>query len=143
MYTTARSINKALKYLDCLLLLNAGGLLLELALIDHYENTKQIIPILSLFGVFILSVISFTKFQQSFSQIFRVWMVLTGLVGLLGFVFHAYGNYEFAIEIYPNSSTGQLIEKTIKGATPLLAPGAMIGLGLLGIIRLYITKLYE
>ena len=116
---------------------------MELALIDHYENTKQIIPIVSLFGVFVLTAASFTKLQKSFVQIFRLWMLITGLVGMLGFAFHAYGNYEFAIEIYPNSSTWQLIEKTIKGATPLLAPGAMIGLGLLGIIRQYITKLHE
>ena len=128
---------------ELLILLNAVGLLLDLLLLDHFENTKQIVPIVSLIGVIVLGLLPILKLTDRLNKLYNPWMILTIVGGTVGVIFHAYGNYEFAIELYPTGSKYQLFLKTIKGATPLLAPGAMVGLGLLGLLKHHILKLNQ
>ena len=64
--------------------------------------------------------------------IFRGTMILLVLAGTWGIRMHYHGNAEFELEMYPSLESFDLFWKAIKGATPVLAPGAVIGLGLLG-----------
>ena len=56
------------------------------------------------------------------------------LVGLLGVWFHLTGNREFELEMDPGASGPSLAWEALRGATPTLAPSAMIFLGLLGLM---------
>ena len=53
--------------------------------------------------------------------------------GLVGLWFHYSGNAEFELEMYPSLSGWSLVREALSGATPALAPGTMIHLGLLGL----------
>ena len=54
--------------------------------------------------------------------------------GLLGVYFHFQSNVEFEQELHPSSGGLELVTESLGGAMPTLAPGAMILLGLLGIL---------
>ena len=59
-------------------------------------------------------------------------MILFVLSGLVGLILHYQGNAEFELEMYPSLNGLELFWEAIRGATPTLAPGTMIQLGLLG-----------
>lgn len=141
MKSSINNLRSVIYLAELLVLLNAVGLLLELLLIDHFENSKQMVPIISLSGVIVFGLVTTLKISERLDKLYKPWMILTITAGILGLIFHAYGNYEFAIEMYPRGSNYQLFLKTVRGATPLLAPGAMIGLGLLGLLKNHIQKL--
>jgi hypothetical protein len=63
-------------------------------------------------------------------QWIMVGILLTGTAGLY---FHLAGNLEFARETYPGMKGMALLREAAMGATPTLAPGAMIQLGLVGL----------
>ena len=54
--------------------------------------------------------------------------------GILGVWQHYSGNVEFEKEIYPSLGGIDLFWESMTGATPVLAPGTMVGLGLLGLV---------
>jgi hypothetical protein len=64
-------------------------------------------------------------------------MALCVASGLLGIWFHYQGNVEFELEMYPTIGGVKLFWEAMKGATPALAPGTMIQLGLLGLLFTY------
>ena len=53
--------------------------------------------------------------------------------GVLGVGLHYRGNVEFERELYPALAGMELVRKTLTGATPVLAPGSMALLGLVGL----------
>lgn len=122
------------------LFLHLLGISAELYFIEHFEDTRQLIPLIGL----ALLLFSLTAYQTTKQEkLLRATVVLAFsvmLVGLLGIYFHLIGNYEFALEMYPKESRGFLFEKTLHGATPVLAPGSMIGLGLVTYIYLLLIK---
>jgi hypothetical protein len=60
-------------------------------------------------------------------------MVLCLFAGLVGLGLHYQGNVEFELEMYPSMGGVDLVWEALTGATPALAPGTMVGLGLLGL----------
>ena len=60
-------------------------------------------------------------------------MVLCVVSGFLGVLLHYRGNVEFELEMYPDLSGWKLLKESMMGATPALAPGAMIQVGLVGL----------
>lgn len=121
------------KFFRIILLLITSGLLLELLLIEHFEDPRQLIPVvvLGLSLIFLPAIVLFKSLKLY--KIFLGLMLLCVGSGILGIYFHLEGNFAFEREMYPTRSTADLLLKSIRGATPLLAPGSMIGLGLLGI----------
>jgi hypothetical protein len=66
--------------------------------------------------------------------------IMTGFLaaGLAGVYFHYQGSVEFKLESNPSLSGWPLIWAAIRAETPpLLAPGVMIHLGLLGLVYTY------
>ena len=59
------------------------------------------------------------------------------LIGALGVVLHYRSNAEFETELHPTEQGLLFLRKTATGATPLLAPGSMVLLGLVGLIHAY------
>jgi hypothetical protein len=57
--------------------------------------------------------------------------------GLLGVGLHYRGNHEFELEMYPTMVGMELVRETLTGATPVLAPGSMALLGLVGLAAVH------
>lgn len=121
-----------------LILVAAAGMILDLVLLKHYESGFQIAP-LALLGMALASTLWLALGSSaSRVQFFRIHMALTVLVGLTGILLHYRGSMEFQTETYPDLSGWKLFLKVVQSkAPPALAPGAMIQLGLLGLIATY------
>lgn len=61
-------------------------------------------------------------------------MILFVLSGFAGTLLHYQGNAEFELERDPSLSGWALFRDTMTGATPALAPGTMMLLGLIGLL---------
>jgi hypothetical protein len=58
-------------------------------------------------------------------------------VGVLGVGLHYDGNVDFERELNPSERGWTFVRKTVAGATPVLAPGSMVLLGLVGLAHAY------
>ena len=106
----------------------------ELVLLDHFEGAYQKLPAI-LMGVGIVTILLYLFSSAIWAKrIFQVSMVLLVIVGAVGVWMHYNGNAEFELEMYPKMAGFEHFWESAKGATPMLAPGAITGLGLLGLI---------
>lgn len=113
-------------------LLSLAGTGAELLLLEHTEDWWQLIPVLLIgFGLMTVAWLGITKSTVG-KQFFRGVMVFFIVSGVLGLALHYNGNMAFELEMYPSMKGAELIWETLKGATPVLAPGTMIATGLLG-----------
>lgn len=115
------------------LLLGLLGTLVELFLLEHTEDAWQWAPI-ALMGAALL-VLGWFGISRGRASL-RAFQWLMGLFlisGALGIWLHFRGNVEFELEMYPDLSGLKLFRDAMMGATPSLAPGTMIQLGLIGL----------
>ena len=71
-------------------------------------------------------------------------MALFVVSGFVSMAAHFYGSAEFQLEIDPSISTWDLLMKVIHAqAPPLLAPGMMLQLGLIGLAYAYSDPRYR
>jgi hypothetical protein len=63
----------------------------------------------------------------------QILMVVFVASGLIGVVLHYKGNEAFELEMSPSRTGLSLMSKTLTGATPVLAPGSMCLLGIVGL----------
>jgi hypothetical protein len=119
--------------LFALLALGFLGTGAELVLLDHTEGFWQKLP-LGLVVVGLLALVLHVFVESRFClRLFQSAMALAIAGGAIGLYLHLNGNMEFELEMHPNESGWPLIWRSLKGATPALAPGMMILLGLLGL----------
>lgn len=110
------------------------GLIADLLLIEHIESATQWIP-LALLGVGLAATLAVRVRPSRVSfLVFRLTMFAFVAGGLLGLYFHYVGNVEFALERTPELEGVALMWKSLRGATPALAPVALSQLGLLGLV---------
>ena len=115
-------------------LLGSGA---ELLLLEHTEDLRQWIP-LTLLATGLLVLGGHGLLQGPVSlRVFQGTMALFVISGFVGIFFHYQGNVEFELEMYPTLAGWALFKKAMQGATPALAPGTMIQLGLLGLAYSY------
>lgn len=109
------------------------GLIVELVFIEHWEKRWQAIP-LALLGMSLLATIAVTWWPSDQSlRVFRIVMAICVLAAPFGIWQHYAGNVEFEVERRRELRGMPLLWKALHGATPVLAPGAMAQLGLLGL----------
>ena len=125
------------RILLALVLLGAVGLLVELALLEHFDSVSQWIP-LALLAV-VLGAVAGVRAQRGPRAIrfFQAVMALCVLAGAVGILLHYRGNVEFELERDGSLRGLALFWEAIRGATPALAPGALSQLGLLGLAYTY------
>jgi hypothetical protein len=117
-----------------ILLVGMVGILIELLLLEHFEDTLQLVPLgLLVLGVVVLLWHARSPHRPS-TRAVRAVMVLFLLSGALGVFLHYRGNVEFERERRPQAGGWTLFREAMMGATPALAPGAMVQLGLLGLV---------
>jgi hypothetical protein len=66
-------------------------------------------------------------------------MTLSVVSGLLGVFLHYRGNVEFELEHNPRATGWALFREAMMGATPALAPGVMVQIGLLGLLYAFLS----
>ncbi len=117
-----------------ILVLGIVGTGAELLLIGHYEDPWQIAP-LGLFAAGLVAV-AWQGVSRSPASIRALQTVMALFVasGALGVYLHYAGNIEFERELDPDLSGFALFKEAMRGATPALAPGTMVLLGLIGLV---------
>jgi hypothetical protein len=111
----------------------AVGLGAELALLGHYEEWRQIVPV-ALLGASLMALVWLLVGASKTSvTAFRVVMGFCLVAGVVGVWFHFNGNREFELEMDATMAGWALFSEAMSGATPALAPGALVQLALIGL----------
>jgi hypothetical protein len=120
------------------LLFGMAGTLVELLLLAHYEDTEQLIPLALLGGGLVIGFWHAVRPGRGSVRAMQVAMVLFLCAGAAGIAYHYLGAAEFQLEIDPAQSPLDVFAKVLRvHAPPLLAPGVMVQLGLLGLVATY------
>jgi len=120
-----------------LLLFGIVGILLELLLLEHYEDAPQWAPLALLTAGLVVGSVVAVRPGRAALRTLRVLMVAFVASAGAGMFFHLKANVEFELELRPSMAGTELVLETLKGAMPALAPGAMAQLGLLGLLVTY------
>jgi hypothetical protein len=119
------------------MLIGLAGTGAELVLLGHIEGFQQLIPL----GLIAASLVTggWHAVRPSALSVnaVRAAMGLCVVSGALGIALHYRGNLEFELEMYPAMAGTELVTKVITGATPVLAPGTMSLLGVVGLMHTY------
>lgn len=114
-----------------------SGIALELLLLEHVADVWQFVP----FGAMAMSLVALVRDGAKRSARSLRGVVVTsvvmGLTGPLGVYLHYRGNVEFELEMSPGASGLALFREAVTGATPVLAPGTMTLLGVVGLLYAY------
>jgi hypothetical protein len=122
------------RLLLALVLLGILGLAAELVLLEHFESVWQWVPLAALSAGFICGVAVALRPSRGTLRALQGVMALFVAAGLLGLYLHYRGNVEFELESDSSLQGLALLWSALRGATPSLAPGAMVQLGLLGLV---------
>ncbi len=123
---------KVSRYLLILFVVSTGGLLIELLLLGHYEDSWQWTPVILLGLALIVGLTKFSGEGRFIYDLFKVISLLLIMSGFLGVYLHFDGNKAFELEMYPDIKGWELFWKTITGATPSLSPATMTLVGFIG-----------
>lgn len=107
----------------------------ELLLLQHYEDAAQYTPLVVIGCALISLCWVLIKPARHAVRAMRLVMAALAITGAIGIGLHMDGNEEFELEMYPDRQGWELLWKTLAGATPALAPGAMTLLGLIGLAQ--------
>ena len=121
------------RILLALIFVSASAMLVDLLLLEHFENIWQWTPLAILAPVVVIVIGVARRPSRGWLVAFKASMWACIAVGLLGLFLHYRGNVEFELERDPSLGGWPLFWETIRGATPAMAPGAMVQLGLLGL----------
>jgi hypothetical protein len=119
------------------LVFGVAGMLAELLLIGHDESASQWMPLVLLAATLAAGVWSGLAPGRLALRSLQLLLVLMIASGVVGVGLHFQGNREFELEMYPSLSGFELITETLTGATPVLAPGSMSVLGVVGLAFTY------
>jgi hypothetical protein len=123
-----------------ILIIGLIGTEIELFLLKHTDGFWQIVP-LGLVGAAIV-VVAWCAFTDNSASLRVLDVVMIAFIasGAAGVVLHFKGNIEWERERTPGISGSPLVRQALMGATPTLAPGTMLQLGLVGLIYSYVRR---
>ena len=123
-----------------ILVIGLIGTEIELFLLKHTDGFWQIVPLgLVGAGIVVVAWCAFTDNSASL-RVLDVVMIAFIASGAAGVVLHFKGNIEWERERTPGISGSPLVRQALMGATPTLAPGTMLQLGLVGLIYSYVRR---
>ena len=126
------------------LVLGLLGTVVELILLSHYEQPVQLVPVVLIVLALIVLAWHVMGHSAASLRVLMGLMILFVFAGFAGFVAHFHGSAEFQLDLEPSLSTWELLEKVMRAkAPPLLAPGMMMQLGLLGLAYVFSDKRYR
>jgi hypothetical protein len=122
------------RWILIVLVVGLTGAGVELLLIEHYEESAQLVPLVLVAAS--LGVIVWHVASESLASVrgLQLMMLLCLAAGAVGVGLHFRGAAQFQLEIDPSISRSALVQKVMRAkAPPVLAPGVMVQLGLLGL----------
>lgn len=120
------------------------GTLTELILLEHDEQALQFVPLVLMALGALTLIWHFAAKSNASLRSLQVVMGLFVLSGFAGMAAHFNGSMEYQLELNPDLSMWELLDKiTHAKAPPLLAPGMMIQMGLLGLAYAYTDLRYR
>ena len=121
------------RFLLAVLMLGVIGMATELLFIGHVDGPLQLIPVTVLgCGLLALGWLALAPGGASVRAV-QSTMAAFVVAGGAGVALHVRGNAEFELEMRPQIARLELVRETLTGATPVLAPGSMARLGLVGL----------
>lgn len=121
-----------------ILLLGLLGTVTELVLLEHYEQPLQLVPLVLIAAAVAATAWEFRRHDMASRRTMQIVMALFVLAGFAGFVAHFHGSAEYQLELNPDMGNWELLGKILRAkAPPLLAPGMMLQLGLLGLAYVF------
>ena len=125
------------RWLAIVLLIGLIGTEAELLLLKHFDGFWQLVPVTAIgVATVILAWYAVGASRASIRAVQAV-MILFVVAGMVGTIQHFRGNIEHERESDPSVSGMELYRRSMMGSTPALAPGAMIQLGLIGLLLTY------
>lgn len=115
-------------------ILGTGG---ELILLGHVESAAQWIPLIALAIALALLAWHVVRPGALTVRLIQLLMCAFLVFGVVGVGLHYDGNVEFERELHPKDAGVMFLRHTLAGATPVLAPGSMVLLGLVGLAHAY------
>jgi hypothetical protein len=132
------------RWLLALLVLGLVGTVTELILLEHYEQPLQLVPVVLIAIALAVVVWHVRRHDTASLRALQVVMALFVLAGFAGVAAHFHGSLEFQLDLNPEMSTWELVEKILRAkAPPVLAPGMMLQFGLLGLAYAYSDARYR
>src|SRR5262245_328198 len=120
-----------------ILSLGTAGTVVELLLLKHTDGFWQISPLallgLALAVLLVHAIVAGTATVRALQGV----MLLFLISGAAGMLLHYRGNVEWELERMASLSGFDLFRHAVMGATPTLAPGTMVQLGLVGLLYTY------
>jgi peptidoglycan/LPS O-acetylase OafA/YrhL len=131
-------VERLRRWLIGVLLLGLLGTVTELLFLEHYEKPLQFVPLLLIAAAFGVLYWHYRRNNDMSLRWLKIVMVLFVVAGFVGVAAHFEGSAEFQLELDPSIGMWDLIMKIIHAqAPPLLAPGMMLQLGLIGLAYVY------
>jgi hypothetical protein len=126
------------RWILIILVLGLVGTVTELVLLEHYEQPLQFVPLVLIAAALGILWWEFRRRDLASRRATQIVMALFVLAGFVGFVAHFQGSAEYQLELNPDMTNWELMEKILRAkAPPLLAPGMMLQLGLLGLAYVF------
>ena len=113
------------------------GTTAELILLGHVDSAAQWIPVVALAAAVPLLLWHTARPGPLTVRLIQLLMCAYIVFGVVGVGLHYDGNVEFERELHPKDRGLTFLRHAIAGATPVLAPGSMMLLGLIGIAHTY------
>jgi uncharacterized membrane protein len=125
------------RFLLASLVLGILGTAGELILLGHIDSPAQWIPLGALAAAVPLLLWHSAAPRRHTVRMVQVLMAAFIAFGIVGVGLHYDGNAEFERELHPKDAGVTFLSHVVAGATPVLAPGSMVLLGLIGIAHTY------
>ena len=125
------------RVLSALFLFGSVGTAAELLLLEHTEDVWQKAPLVLIAVACVVLAALTIRPSTAGVRLFQLVMVAFIASGAAGLGLHFQGNVEFELELQPGASGFHLFWESMKGATPVLAPGTMALLGAIGLTYTY------
>jgi hypothetical protein len=109
----------------------------ELVLLGHIESPAQWLPLVALVLSIPLLLWHARWPGKASVRMLQLLMIVFVAFGLVGVGLHYDGNAEFERELHPDDAGMTYLGHVVAGATPVLAPGSMVLLGLVGMAHAY------
>jgi hypothetical protein len=125
------------KLLLAALAVGVVGTIGELILLRHIDSLAQWVPLVLLGAGVPILCWHYRSPSAASVRTTQGLMLAFIAVGVLGVGLHYDGNVDFERELHPSEGGWTFVRKTVAGATPVLAPGSMVLLGLVGLAHAY------
>jgi hypothetical protein len=126
------------------LALGLAGTVTELVLLEHYEQPMQFVPLVLIVAAVAAIAWQVMRNDAASLRAVEIIMALFVVAGFVGIAAHFRGSAEFQLDLNPSMTAWELVEKVMRAkAPPLLAPGMMLQMGLLGLAYVYSDARYR